>query len=243
MSKYTSVIVILALLLGAAFALPWHMVKWGKIELLPASSITVSGEAQTQTDSQIASFTAGVSEINDNRDTAVKNVNDKVTALIQAVKDFGIPESDIKTQNLSIYQMEEPITIDGRQRTQAGQWRVSNDVLVTLRDVNRASELADLLSGSGATNVYGPNFALDDTQDAQVGLLEQAIQNAREKAQAIAAGSNKKLGDILNVQEGVVSGAQPFYNARMEMGGGGGAPIEPGSQTVSKTVTVTFELR
>lgn len=242
--RFIAGIVIFALILvAAAYFLPWQSVKWGKFEVLPAATITVSGEAQTQQSMQLATFTAGVSEVNDNKDTAVKTVNTKVEALITTLKEFGIPTEDIKTQNISVYRMEEPVTKDGRQTMTPGAWRASNDIAITLRDLTKASDLTDLLTASGATNIYGPNFAVDDTQNAQVGLLGQAIQNAREKAFSIAVGSNKKLGEIINVQEGGVSNPiYPMLNVAKGLGGGG-APIEPGTQTVSKSVTVTFELQ
>jgi uncharacterized protein len=235
-----SLIVFALILLVGAFFIPWRNVTWGKFALMPASTITVTGEASSEQASQVASFTAGVTAVSDNKETAVKTVNDKVTALTQSVKEFGIPTEDIKTQNLSVYQMQEPITKDGRQRIEPGQWQVSNDIMIRLRNVDQTQDLVDLLNASGATNVYGPNFTIDDTKDAEVVLLSEAIENARQKAEAIATGSNKHLGEIINVQEGYSSSPIPMYAAR-EMGGSG-TPVEPGTQTVSKTVTVTFEL-
>jgi uncharacterized protein len=229
-------------IMAGAFFIPWRNVTWGKFALMPASTVTVTGEAQSQQKSQIATFTAGVTSVNDNKEIAVKSVNDSVSALIGSVKEFGIPEDDIKTQNLSVYQMEEPITKDGRQRTEPGQWRVSNDITIKLRNIDQTEDLVNLLNSSGATNVYGPNFAVDDTQDAEIGLLSEAIKNARQKADAIAIGSNKQVGEIINVQEGYASSPIPMYALRGDMGGGGGAPVEPGTQTISKSVTVTFEL-
>ena len=35
----------------------------------------------------------------------------------------------------------------------------------------------------------------------------------------------------------------PYFRSDVGLGGGGGAPIEPGSGTVSKTVTVVFEIK
>lgn len=205
------------------------------------SKVTVTGEAKSQQKTQVATFNAGVSVTNDNKDTAVGEVNKKIQVVIDAVKGFGIKEEDIKTQNLSIYQMDETYYEEGSPKSRPGQWRVSNDVSIKLRDIERASSLVDLLTKSGATSVYGPSFALDDTQEAEADLVDQAIKNAREKAEAMAKASGRKLGKVVTVSEGASS--PPGIFALSERGGGGGAPIEPGSQTVSKTVTVTFELK
>ncbi len=230
-----------AVLLGIGLFLPWERVNWGELKLAPAETITVVGTAKTQERSQIASFTAGVSSINDDKEAAINEVNQKVALIIEAVKSFGISEADIQTQNLSIYQSEETFYEEVRQKQRQGQWRVSNSINITLRDIDQASELASLLTSSGATDVYGPNFRLDDTQEAESGLLDQAIANARGKAEIIAKASDGRLGKVISVSEGYQTAR--VYPVMFEGGMGGGAPIEPGAETVSKTVTVVFELK
>lgn len=235
-------ILVSGFMMAGAYFIPWQTISWGSVAVSPAPMITVTGTAQTQQKTQVATFVAGVTSVNDNKDTAVNEVNDKVTTIIESVKEFGIEAKDIQTQNLNVYQMEESYYDEGRQKTRQGQWRVSNDVSIKLRDVDRASELAGILTKGGATNVYGPNFALDDTKEAEADLLQQAIEDARKKAEIMAAGSGRTLGKVISVTEGGGSGPIVPMFAR-EMGGGGGAPTEPGSGTVSSSVTVTFELR
>ena len=202
------------------------------LEFRPTSTVTVSGEAKSEQKSQVATFNAGVMVVSDNKENAVSEVNTKMEAIVASVKEFGIDEKDVKTQNLSIYQQEQP---------RVGEWRVSTDISIKLREVDKANDLADLLTQSGATSVYGPSFTVDDTEEAEAGLVDQAIKNAREKAEAIAAASGGKLGKVMSVTEGTAgSGFYPI--AERSMSGGGGAALEPGSQTVSKTVTVVFEL-
>ena len=231
---------LVAIFLVGVFTIPWRLINWGKIEILPASTITVSGEAHLEEKSQIATFTAGVTAINDDKETAVSEVNQTIDEIINAVKAFGIAEEDIQTRNLSVNQTQEAFIEDERRKVELGQWRANNTIEITLRDVDKASALADLLSESGATNVYGPNFSLDDTQDSEVVLLEEAIDNAREKADTIAKSSGRKLGKIVTVSEGSQQ-SSGIFKSLPEVGGG--TPIEPGTETVYKTVTVTFELR
>lgn len=227
-------------LLVAAFFIPWQKVNWGKVSIAPSETVTVVGTAKSQQKSQIAMFNAGVNVVKDNKQEAVDEVNQKIKALTAAVKDFGIKDEDIKTQNLNVYQREETYYEEGRQKSRPGQWTVSTTIEIKLRDIDRASALADLLTRSGATNVYGPNFSVDKPEEADTTLLQDAIKNAREKAEVMARSSNKKLGKVLSITEG----SQPtmvFPALKME-GAGGGGGLEPGSQTIQKSVTVTFEL-
>ncbi len=234
----SSVIVVLLFAIGGMY-LP----SWGKFTFMPPRTVTVVGEAKSQEKSQIAVFSAGVSAFSDDKTSAVNDVNKKVEAIIEAVKEFGVPSADLKTQSLNIYQNQEQYyDSDGRQKYRAGQWNVSNTVEIRLKDVDRASALAGVLTKSGANNVYGPNFTFDDTSEQSTALLDAAFQNAKEKAAKVALSTGKKLGDVVSVTEAGASAQQvPMY--RMEGGGGGGgAAVEPGSGTVFKTVTVTFEI-
>lgn len=225
-------------MLAGMYFVPWKYVTWGRMKVLPGDTVTVVGEAKTQQKNQKATFSAGVNAVSDNKDTAVAEVNRKTTAIVEAVKAFGIQSSDIKTQNLNVYQGEETYYEEGRQKSRLGQWRVSNTVEITLRDVDRAQALAEILTRSGANNIYGPNFTLDDTGEVEAGLIDQAMKNARDKALKVAASSGRKLGKMVSFTEGY----QPVQVYRMEGGGGGGGGIEPGTGTVTKTVTVTYEL-
>jgi uncharacterized protein YggE len=230
-------IVGIAGLLAAIYFIPWQL------SLRQPRSVTVTGTAKSQKNNEIATFTAGVNSVNDDKSKAVAEVNEKVTALVQSVKQFGIADKDIKTQNLNIYQTQEQYYEEGTQKQRLGQWNVGNSIEITLRDVAKAQELTDLLSKSGANNVYGPNFSLDDSQDASSELTAQAVANAREKAEGMAKASGARLGKVVTIADGGAITDSPMYAMKAEGMGGGGSPVEAGSTTVTKTVTVTFELR
>src|SRR3989344_2274107 len=209
--------------------------------------ITVTGQAEVDTLPQIAYFSATGSEFNADKDTAVNQVNSAMDTLITAVKTFGIDDSDIKTQQASVYEVDEggpEIMIFPPQPRQQG-WQASNSIEITLRDIEKASALTDLLNGSGATSVSGPSFTMDDTADLEIQLLTEAIADAKEKAQTTAQAAGRRLGKVITVSES--GNVMPLYYRGMEAVGsadvGVPAPIEPGTQTTSKTVTVVFELK
>lgn len=226
-------------LLAGFYFLPWQKINWGKLTLSPAKTVTVTGEAQTKQKNQVATFTAGVSTVNDSKETAIAEVNQKIETIIKASKDFGIKTEDIKTQNLNVYQREETYYEEGRQKSRPGQWNVNNSLEIKLREADRASSFADLLAKSGATNVWGPNFSLDEDERGENSLFEEAFKNAKEKAEIIARANGGKLGKVVSVNEGFRT--VPVFRA-LEGAGGGGMPVEPGSSTISKTLTVVFEL-
>jgi hypothetical protein len=239
--SFLKILFLVVLLFAAVYFIPWKSVSWGKVELAPSSTISVTGYSESKEKNQIATFSAGVSRTSDNKDEAVGYVNQKVDEIILALTKFGVASGDLKTQNINIYQKEETYYEDNRQKTRPGQWSVSNSVEITLREVDKASALTSILSSTGATNVYGPNFTLDNTKKAETDLLKEAIDDAKAKAVIVAAAAGRNLGAIISVNEGGV--ATSISPLRMEAGGGGGGGAAlPGSGTVSKTVTVTFSL-
>jgi len=237
-------IAVLVILFLALFFLPIKKIEWGKIRWQEPETITVVGEAKSTLKNQIASFSAGVDSVQSDKDKAVEEVNTKITDLINTIKNFGVDEKDIKTQNLSIYQQEESYYENGVQRMRKGQWRVNNSIEIKLREVDRASELTNLLTSSGATNVYGPNFSFEDTSGAKKDLFKAAMDDAIQKADMLAKASGRKLGKVVNIVEGNSSSNSPFLSAKIMDGmGGGGAPVEVGSGTVNQNLTVVFELK
>lgn len=245
-SILVGVVVFFVLGIGAAFLLPWSYINWGKVDLGSPRQITVTGTAQSTQRNQIARFNVGVTATNDDKNAAVTEVNTKISSIIETVKNFGIEDKDVQTQNMSVYQEENRVLENGSYSSKPGQWRANNSIMVTLRNVDRAGELAGVLSGTGATNVNGPMLGLDsDLGAVEEDLLAKAIDDARSQAEVIAKAAGAKLGRVVNVIEGNSSSSVMPLRAMSEdaMGMGGPAPIEVGSSDVSKTVTVVFELK
>lgn len=232
-----------SLLLAVIYFFPWKDVSWGKVVMEPVRTVTVTGTAESKEKNQIAVFTAGVNAVKDNKEEAIKEVNDKISVISEAVKEFGIEVLDIQTQSMSVYQRQDSVWDNGVQKSKPGQWEVNNSISITLRNVDKASGLAGLLTKSGATNVYGPNFQLDTSKKAEDTLIADAMENAKVKAESMAEISGTRLGKVVSVTEGFQS-AGIYYPmmAKDGMGGGGGASVEPGSSSVGKSVTVVWEL-
>lgn len=227
-------------------------IAWPYLPFHSPYTVTVTGTAQQDVANQVATFNASVTATNPNKQTAIDSVNTKMDALIKSIKDFGIADSDIKTQNVSVYQMPTSLPVPQGaqtliypvppQQTGNGDWQASNSITITLRDVSKASGLTDILNKSGATNVYGPNLTTDNTSAQEADLLAKAMANAKSKADSIAKAGGQSVGRIVTMQESDGGYPVPLY-ATKGLGAGSSAPIQPGTSTLSKTVTVTFELR
>lgn len=217
---------------------------WGTLMLKAPQTITVSASAQREQGNEIAQFYAGVTATNEDKQAAVDEVNSKMDEVIAKVKEFGIPTDDIQTQSVSVYQDQEQVVIDGRQRMEPGQWRATNSIQIKLREVDRTSDLVGLLSSSGLTDISGPNFMADpDAASDTTDLLQEAVRKAHQKADTVARANGMRVRRVVSISEGgSTGGVYPMFDRAMSMGGGA-APIEPGTSTVQSSVTVTFEIR
>lgn len=208
--------------------------------------ITVSGKSSSMMKNQIAKFTATIEVNDEDKQTAVKDASEKSQSIVAAVKGFGIPEADVETSSLNIYQREEPVLEKGVTVYKPGKWYASYSITVTLRDLTKSSELTALLSSFDNTSMYGPNLQIDDKKVDEAGLLQDAISDAKIKANAMAARVGKKVGGVLKISESTQYD-NPILYAKdayaTGMGGGGGFPIEAGSTEVQKYVVVTFWIK
>jgi uncharacterized protein YggE len=238
------IIVASVIVIAALYFLPWKNINWGKISTVPVESVTVTGEAQSVVKNQIAGFTVGVSASNNDKATATVQVNSKMDILIKAVKNFGIKDEDIQTQNVSVYQEDIWYVDGGVSKSRKGQWTANNSIEITLRNVDQASAMTDLLNASGATYAYGPNFRMDDANAAEKSLYGAAMKDAMDKADIIARASGRKLGRVLTVTDNGSSRniVYPMMAKLDSSGGGVSAPVEAGSTTITKDLAVSFEL-
>ena len=121
--------------------------------------------------------------------------------------------------------------------------RPANTVSVKIHDLSKAGDVLDAASNAGANEVYGPSLTRSDQDGLQAKALREAVGDARKKAGTLADAAGVELGPVTAITEGFSGGAEPYY---AEAGACGMAdkavPIEPGTQDVQATVTVTFAI-
>lgn len=71
-----------------------------------------------------------------------------------------IEDTDIQTRHFSIF--AEPFGFNGLSNEDEVRYRVSNTVLITIRDLASIGDVLDAAIEAGAHNIYGVNFRLAD---------------------------------------------------------------------------------
>jgi len=118
-------------------------------------------------------------------------------------------------------------------------YTAQNSVSATVKQIAQAGAVIDAAVAAGANQVSGPSLSRGDRSELYRRALRAAVEDARASAQAIAAAANVSLGRVTAVVEGG-GGPQPLPFAVDKAVAAESTPVEPGTQQVAATVTVTF---
>ena len=248
LKKHLSLAIIGALIVFALSTL-WFVASYSKATE-PASyrSFQVSGEGSITAIPDIAQFSFGIITQGgiDLAKTQEENTKE-VNATIAFLKEQNIEEKDIATKAYRVSPRYQYYNCSGENGPcpppEIVGYTVEQALQVKVRDF---SVLGGLLAGvveNGANSVSQLSFTIDDPTAVQNEARKEAIEKAKAKAQALAEAGGFKVGRLLSIQEGIAS--SPRYDfVSLETARGAPTPsIEPGSQDVEITVTLTYEIK
>ncbi|GEM_PF-323582 len=208
-------------------------------EYSPHQTIVVVGQGTAHVRPDIARISIGVETRAETVTGAVQENETQMEAILAALKAAGVADKDIQTMNYSLYFEQYPESVSGGEKVKP-QYRVSNMVQVTARDLEKIGDLLDAVIEAGANNIWGVNFSIEDSRPAQAQARAEAIADARARAEALAELSGVRLGPVMSVSE-VVSGGTYVVPVAMERAAAGGSgTITPGELEVAYQVQVTY---
>lgn len=210
-------------------------------------TLNISGVGVVYLTPDIAYITIGVNTQRENASDAVTANKEQTTAVIQAIKDAGVEDKDIRTNNFSIW--SNPQYDEFGQPNGKVNYVVDNTVNVTVRNIDKLGDLLDAAISAGANSVYSIQFDVEDKTAAQQEARTKAVEDAKTEATGLAETSGVALGDIQNISY-YESSIPYYYDMSYGKGGGGGAvseaaavPIQPGQLAVTVTVNITYSIK
>jgi uncharacterized protein YggE len=146
-----------------------------------------------------------------------------------------VAQDDLRTEQVSVY----PRT--GEDGLSVTEYDASNAVRATIRDLDQAGPTVDAAVAAGANQVYGPMLTVSDAESQYADAVDAAFDDARARAEAIAEKAGVTLGaPIAIVEGGGGGGVVPLYDAAEAAAAD--VAIEPGTQDVGATLTITFAI-
>jgi uncharacterized protein YggE len=209
-------------------------------------TVIAMGQARGQPDQ--ATLHLGVTTERPTAADALSETSTGVQAVLAGMDGLGISRSVVQTGTVSLV----PIWEDPDQRPNAAPpaqanpeqritgYRATSSLTVRVSDISRVGEVLDGAVAAGANQVLGIQFGLADPDSLRTDALRDAVQDARNKAQAIASPLGLRVGEVINVQEvgGPVQGRMDTAFAPAAAS----TPIEPGQLQFRAQVEVTFDV-
>ena len=207
-----------------------------------ARTITVVGEGQVSTSPDIAVVQVGVQVIDSDPRVATDKAAQDMNSLLAALKGEGIAEKDIQTSYYSVY-VDRPYGPQGP--TGEVQYQVSNTVQVTIRDLDRVTDILSVAIDAGANSINSIEFRLSDTSQLKAEARAKAVANAQATAQELAELNGVAVGEVVSISEVIDRGAyfvsEQSY-AASGLGGGGAGPISAGDVNVTVQLQITYAI-
>jgi uncharacterized protein YggE len=213
----------------------------------PVPMLTISGEAKETLAPDQAIITATLSSREQKLEVAKKNNDAQMERVLQITKEFGIPREKITPSNLNIN--PEYVYNNATNRQEMVGYIVSRTLRITMDKLTIHERVLSALVDAKIDQVSGVEFAVANPEPVADKLRLKAFENARAKAQALAATAGMKLGKPISIS---VSGSYappmlPMPMARMAMAADSAeklsvAPSLPGMLELREEVNVVFAL-
>ncbi len=209
------------------------------LALAPAQAaeklVTVTGEATVAVAPDTAMIRLGVSTQEKTAREASEANAKQMTAVLAAIKDTGVADRDIQTSRLSLQPQYDP-NKSGTARLTGFQ--ASNQVTVRIRDIEKLPTVLDRAITAGANEMSGIEFVVSEQSKLLDQARDDAIADARRKAELYTKAAGTKLGRVVSItEEASAPPPRPIQAMRA-----GAVPIAPGEQTLRAIVTVSYEL-
>jgi uncharacterized protein YggE len=230
----------------------------------PDRNIHVSGTAVVNVVPDRALIQLGV-QSNGRTPKEVQSRNAAMTSrVIKALKELGVEARDISTDRYVIqplYEDWDSLRIKG--------YRIFNVISITIRDVDKTSEVIAAAFQAGANQVVNVEFYTSELRKYRDQAREMAITAAREKADALTKTAGAETGCVLNITENTSSYFNGWSGWGWWYGGGnnqnlwtqnavqnaapatsgsgtstnGDSPVSSGQISIRAEVGVTFSLK
>lgn len=238
MKKFTSVL--------AAALLVFSVAGTNLAAAAEPNTIAVSGMAEQEVAPDMAYIDVGINVRADDAETARTQEAQIASQIRRALLGLAITDNDL--QNTSYYLYQE-YKVDRNGVRTADKYVLDSSIKVTVKDLDKLSQVIDNVVKAGATNISNITYALSTQNIIQRQLLATAVENARDKAVVVASAGSRTLGNMLSADinsfDGgtiVAYGANKLRSTTNLAEDGVATKLSPGKIKLNARVQVVFSL-
>lgn len=214
-------------------------------------TISVAGHGKLSAAPDVAEVSVGVVTRAATAGDALAANNEAMAALQQVVKQRGVAAKDVQTTNLDISPQysQPPRPVPGQPQQEHEPrivgYQVTNTVQITARNLDKLGVLLDAVVKSGANQMHGISFRIDETEKLLDQVRVKAMADAKRKAELLAGEAGVVVGKPISIQEGGASPPpRPVRPMMMRaMVADAAVPVAAGEQELSVTIQVVYELK
>jgi uncharacterized protein YggE len=197
--------------------------------------LKVFGEGTVSVKPDVAEAMIGVITENTQLEAAQEE-NARITQqVINSIRALGVSPKNIQTQNYGIRTNYD--YINGRQVFRG--YEVSNNLKVTIRNIDSVGQIIDTAVQNGANSLSGIIFLVSDQTRHYYEALSLAVEDAQNKARIIANKLKVKLNIIpIQINEQKEETAAPLVMTFKSSGET--TPIEAGENIINADIEATF---
>ena len=237
MKKFTSVLV--------AALLVFSVAGTNLAAAAEPNTIAVSGMAEQEVAPDMAYIDVGINVRADDPETARTQEAQIASQIRRALLGLAITDNDL--QNTSYYLYQE-YKVDRNGVRTADKYVLDSSIKVTVKDLDKLSQVIDNVVEAGATNISNITYALSTQNIIQRQLLA-TVENARDKAAVVANAGSRTLGNMLSADinsfDGgtiVAYGANKLRSTTNLAEDGVATKLSPGKIKLNARVQVVFSL-
>jgi len=203
----------------------------------------VSGRGVVTVTPDIATLRLGIEAQAATVAIAQSQATEAMDEVMAALTDNGVVKKDIQTQYYSIRQVTK-WDRDKEKEVVVG-YRVTNKVNAKIREIDKAGTIIDAVATAGGdlTRIDSINFSVDDPSAYYEDAREEAMADAKTKAEQLAELAGGRLGKATYISESSQV-PPPIYRQDVyeEALPAATTPISPGEMEISLTVQVAYTL-
>ena len=212
-----------------------------------SQGIWVNGNGKVYASPDIAILSLGIEVQEETVALAQANASEAMNKVIDTLKNQGVADEDIQTQQFNISKISEWKVVygEGEKEVITG-YRVTNIVSVKVRDINKVGVIIDAVAAAGGdlTRIDSIGFTVDDPTTYYEEARAQAVEYAKAKAEQLAELSGVELGKPSYISESTYYSSPNYYRGDMSFDAIPAAEtsISPGELEISATVQIAFAI-
>ena len=212
-------------------------------EMKMPRTISLTGHGEVRMAPDMVTITVGVLSQGTTAAEALTANTASMNTVFAALKTGGIAEKDIQTSNF----MVQP-RYDYNNNTQPPKlvgYDVSNNVTITLHQIDALGGLLDKLVQAGSNQIQGIMFQVSKPDAALDEARKIATQDASRKARLYAEAMSVGLGSVQSISEGIHHEPPMPYRGKVMRAEtiAANVPIAGGEQVLSIDVNITWEIQ